>query len=197
MVINPFVLATGAVLFIGGTIIAGWLIDSDIEALLKNGPFGTQQGEVGILNRMLGDDQRFAHLNDPDKAYKQLLGVLGKPVIRVERLTDWFSRAPKAQRQMLEHIISRRSQKIHSRTPVADQSLDGDDWVVILRSPLLAMFGREQQYSQTLPQTLRCTLLRIRPLYSAAGDSARGARLCIVVTSQVHRHQGLSGQQAT
>ena len=60
MCINPVVLVAGAVLFIGGSILAGWLVDSDIEALIKNGPFGKDHGQTGMLDRVFGEDQRFA-----------------------------------------------------------------------------------------------------------------------------------------
>ena len=65
MCINPVVLIAGATLFIGGSILAGWLVDSDVEALMKNGPFGKDHGQTSVIDRLFGDDQRFAHLNDP------------------------------------------------------------------------------------------------------------------------------------
>src|SRR5690606_38334457 len=71
MVINPVVRVAGGVLFIGGGLLANWLIDSDAEALLKNGPFGRDYGQVGLLDSLLGDDQRFVHLQDSQVAYTQ------------------------------------------------------------------------------------------------------------------------------
>jgi hypothetical protein len=70
--------------------LAGWLVDSDIEALLKNGPFGQQHGQTSMLDNLLGDDSRFAHLKNPDVAYQQLIGILGRPVIQANRLGTWL-----------------------------------------------------------------------------------------------------------
>ncbi|WP_150302369.1 hypothetical protein [Pseudomonas profundi] len=146
MSINPIVLAAGAVLFIGGNIVAGWLIDSDIEALLKNGPFGKQHGRTGVLDSLLGDDQRFAHLADPQNAYTQLLGILGKPVIRVERLADWMQSAPTYHSKQLERISGQRMLRPHACQPPDTQPLEADDWIVTLHSPLLSMFGPGGQF---------------------------------------------------
>lgn len=144
MAINPFVLVAGGVLFIGGSILANWLVDSDVEALLKNGPFGQDHGQVGLLDGLLGDDQRFAHLQDPQIAYAQLLGILGKPKIRVTRLADWRKQAPLAQRVLLQAVeTERQASAPDSRwscvTP-ALQSFEDEDWVFTIHSPLLAMF---------------------------------------------------------
>ncbi|WP_165676283.1 hypothetical protein [Metapseudomonas otitidis] len=130
--INPMVLVAGAVLFIGGTIVAGWLTDSDIEALFKNGPFGKQQGEVGLLDKVLGDDQRFSHLANPDHAYQQLLGVLGKPVIRISRLGDWLRQLPPA--------AQKRILRLERRPGYRGGAFEAEDWAVTLHSPLLSMF---------------------------------------------------------
>ncbi|QJD58871.1 hypothetical protein HG264_08085 [Pseudomonas sp. gcc21] len=146
MSINPIVLAAGAVLFIGGSIIAGWLIDSDIEALLKNGPFGRQHGRAGVLDSLLGDDERFAHLADPQNAYIQLLGILGKPVVRVERLADWMQGAPHHHSKKLERISGKRMLRPYICQPPDTQPLEADDWIVTLHSPLLSMFGLGGQF---------------------------------------------------
>lgn len=130
--INPLVLVAGAVLFIGGNIVAGWLTDSDIEALFKNGPFGKQQGEVGLLDKVLGDDQRFSHLANPDHAYQQLLGVLGKPVIRISRLGDWLRQLPPA--------AQKRILRLERRPGYRGGAFEAEDWAVTLHSPLLSMF---------------------------------------------------------
>jgi len=120
------------VLFIVGNIVAGWLTDSDIEALFKNGPFGKQQGEVGLLDKVLGDDQRFSHLANPDHAYQQLLGVLGKPVIRISRLGDWLRQLPPA--------AQKRILRLERRPGYRGGAFEAEDWAVILHSPLLSMF---------------------------------------------------------
>lgn len=141
MSINPIVLVAGAVLFIGGSIVAGWLIDSDIEALLKNGPFGKQHGEAGLIDSLLGDDQRFAHLANPQNAYTQLLGILGKPVVRVERLADWSRSAPEYQQMKVRQIGAQRSMLPNACQPTNEMPFDEEDWAVTVHSPLLSMFG--------------------------------------------------------
>jgi hypothetical protein len=141
MSINPIVLAAGAVLFIGGSIVAGWLIDTDIEALLKNGPFGKQHGEAGVIDSLLGDDQRFAHLGNPQNAYTQLLGILGKPLVRVERLADWSRSAPEYQQIQVKQISAQRSIPQSACQPTNTMPFDEEDWAVTVHSPLLSMFG--------------------------------------------------------
>jgi len=150
MAINPFVLVAGGVLFIGGGILANWLVDSDAEALLKNGPFGRDQGQVGLLDGLLGDDQRFAHLQDPQVAYPQLIGILGKPVIQVSRLADWRAQAAPAQRALMQAIeAERQSSAPDSRWSCANpalQAFENEDWVLTVHSPLLAMFRGEHDF---------------------------------------------------
>ncbi len=141
MSINPIVLAAGAVLFIGGSIVAGWLIDSDIEALIKNGPFGKQHGEAGVIDSLVGDDQRFAHLANPQNAYTQLLGILGKPVVRVERFSDWSRSAPDHQQIQVKQIGDQRSMLPNICQPSNALPFDEEDWAVTVHSPLLSMFG--------------------------------------------------------
>ena len=88
-IVNPYALLAGAVLAIGGTVVANLLTDSDAETIVKKGPFGRQFAEAGLLDSLMGQDQRFAHLKDPQTAYRQLLGVLGHPRVFVHRLEDW------------------------------------------------------------------------------------------------------------
>lgn len=148
MAINPFVLVAGGVLFIGGSVLANWLVDSDAEALLKNGPFGRDHGQVGLLDNLLGEDQRFAHLQDPQVAYTQLLGILGKPTIQAMRLAAWRTQATPAQRRQLQAVETARQASVIDRrwgdVNPALQAFDDDDWVLTLHSPLLAMFGGER-----------------------------------------------------
>ncbi|WP_373184768.1 hypothetical protein [Halopseudomonas sp.] len=146
MSINPIVLAAGAILCIGGSIVAGWLIDSDIEALLKNGPFGRQHGEAGLIDSVLGDDQRFAHLANPQNAYTQLLGILGKPVIRVERFSDWSRSAPEYQQKQVKQIGAHRSMLPNNCQPTNTIPFDEEDWAVTLHSPLLSMLGTGAEF---------------------------------------------------
>ncbi|KAE9642814.1 hypothetical protein EJA70_17785 [Pseudomonas sp. PB103] len=63
------------VLAIGGTIAANLLTGSDIEIVVKKGPFGSKFAEAGMLDHALGNGQRFSHLKDPQVAYQQLLGI--------------------------------------------------------------------------------------------------------------------------
>lgn len=146
MCINPVVLVAGAVLFVGASILAGWLVDSDIEALLKNGPFGKYHGQTGVLDTLLGDDQRFAHLSDPDTAYQQLLGILGKPMIQASRLGDWLHQAPPSVRASLSTLNKQRGrQSTNPFTCYRASALpfEPDDWVVRIYSPLLGMFDAQ------------------------------------------------------
>src|SRR5690606_12346981 len=108
MCINPVVLVAGAVLFIGGSILAGWLVDSDVEALVKNGPFGKNYNQANLIDRVFGEDQRFAHLSDPKVAYQQLIGILGRPVIQVSRLDEWLEQVPPGVRAGIGSINRQR-----------------------------------------------------------------------------------------
>lgn len=142
MCINPVVLVAGAVLFIGGSILAGWLVDSDIEALMKNGPFGKDHGQTGMLDKVFGDDQRFAHLSDPHIAYQQLLGILGRPMIQVSRLGDWLDQAPPGVRAGIGSLNRQRAPlnaALECRRASA-QPFERDDWAVRIHSPLLGLF---------------------------------------------------------
>jgi len=145
MCINPVVLLAGAVLFIGGSILAGWLVDSDVEALMKNGPFGKVHGQVGMLDTVFGDDQRFAHLSAPHIAYQQLLGILGRPMIQVSRLGDWLDQAPPDVRAGLGGLNRQRAPlnaALECRRTSA-QPFERDDWAVRIHSPLLGLFDAQ------------------------------------------------------
>lgn len=145
MCINPLVLVAGAVLFIGGSILAGWLVDSDVEALMKNGPFGNDHGQTGLLDSLLGDDQRFAHLSDPHVAYQQLLGILGRPMIQVSRLGEWLDQVPPTVRAGIGSINQQRAplnSALECRRASA-QPFERDDWAIRIHSPLLGMFDAQ------------------------------------------------------
>ncbi|MBD1602151.1 hypothetical protein HAQ05_26065 [Pseudomonas sp. CA3A] len=142
--INPIILVAGAVLFIVGTMAAGWLVDSDIETLFKNGPFGQNHGSTGLLGEALKDD-RFQYLRDASSAYQQLLGVMGKPMIKAERFTEWWRTAPQRIREDLEQIDRQRRSPNpwgECRRPSAQQ-FEATDWVVTVHSPLFSMFEPE------------------------------------------------------
>lgn len=143
MCINPVVLIAGATLFIGGSILAGWLVDSDVEALMKNGPFGKDHGQVGVLDKVFGDDQRFAHLSNPHVAYQQLLGILGRPTIQVSRLGDWLNQAPPDVRASLGDLNQQRAplNAAQECRRTSAQPFERDDWAVRIHSPLLGLFG--------------------------------------------------------
>ncbi|WP_313210542.1 hypothetical protein [Stutzerimonas nitrititolerans] len=145
MCINPVVLVAGAVLFIGGNILAGWLVDSDIEALMKNGPFGKDHGQTSMIDKVFGDDQRFAHLSNPQVAYQQLIGILGRPMIQVSRLGDWLDQVPPGVRAGVGSINRQRAplnSALECRRASA-QPFEHDDWAVRIHSPLLAMFDAQ------------------------------------------------------
>ena len=145
MCINPIVLVAGAVLFIGGNIVAGWLVDSDIEALMKNGPFGKDHGQTSMLDKVFGDDQRFAHLSDPKVAYQQLIGILGRPVIQVSRVGDWLDQTPPSVRSGLGALNRQRAPLNNGLEcrKVSAQPFERDDWAVRVHSPLLGMFDAQ------------------------------------------------------
>ncbi len=145
MCINPVVLVAGAVLFIGSSMLAGWLVDSDIEALMKNGPFGQDHGHTSMLDKVFGDDQRFAHLSDPQVAYQQLIGILGRPMIQVSRLGDWLDQAPPSVRSGIGTLNRQRAplnSGLECRRASA-QPFERDDWAVRIHSPLLGMFDAQ------------------------------------------------------
>lgn len=161
MVINPMVLLVGGLLFIGGSILANWLTDTDLEALAKHGPFGKEHPK--------SDDERFGHLRDPWNAYTQLLGILGKPVIQVVPLSEWRKNAPLRHRAVLRQVTAERSAMPLGCQPTQMQPLKDDDWVMTLQSPLLPMFqgGRDfvllaEEQVQALP---RSEAARMQPLH--------------------------------
>ncbi|OCX12197.1 hypothetical protein BBI09_20595 [Stutzerimonas xanthomarina] len=145
MCINPVVLVAGAVLFIGGSILAGWLVDSDVEALVKNGPFGKDYNQANLIDRVFGEDQRFAHLSDPKVAYQQLIGILGRPVIQVSRLDEWLEQVPPGVRAGIGSINRQRpplNSTLECRR-ISAQPFERDDWAVRIHSPLLGLFDAQ------------------------------------------------------
>lgn len=167
MAINPFALVVGATLFIGGAVLGGLFTDSDIETLLKNGPFGQNFADPN------GEDQdaRFTYLQNQQQAYTQLQGVLGQPQLRVQRYQDWCASAPAPLVQRLDKIQAERMQdsglgNYHPSCVSPEiQPFDNDDWVVIIRSPLLAMFKGEQYFR--LYATERQSVLSLTGAFNA------------------------------
>ncbi|MFL1517811.1 hypothetical protein ACI77G_26320, partial [Pseudomonas prosekii] len=160
LVINPYALVVGMVLAIGGTISANLLTDSDMEIVVKKGPFGLQFAEAGMLDQALGKGQRFAHLKDPQIAYQQLLGIIGKPQIFVQRLADWRKKAPSAHLKALQQADSDRRALPDSGLQCVmpgKQPLTDQDWAIVLSSPLLSMFENDQQF-QLIAQEFQSSL---------------------------------------
>ncbi|HCR1219922.1 TPA: hypothetical protein ONA18_005666 [Pseudomonas aeruginosa] len=160
-IVNPYALLAGAALAIGGTVVANLLTDSDAETIVKKGPFGRQFAEAGLLDSLMGQDQRFAHLKDPQTAYRQLLGVLGHPRVFVHRLEDWRKLALAAHRSVLQE--AERGRQAVSRTALSCidpklQALEANDWAVVLSSPLLAMFENGQKAFRLIAQEFLSSL---------------------------------------
>lgn len=160
-IVNPYALLAGAALAIGGTVVANLLTDSDAETIVKKGPFGRQFAEAGLLDSLMGQDQRFAHLKDPQTAYRQLLGVLGHPRVFVHRLEDWRKLAPAAHRSVLQEAERGRQAVGRIALSCIDpklQALEANDWAVVLSSPLLAMFENGQKAFRLVAQEFLSSL---------------------------------------
>src|SRR5690606_21664038 len=69
---SPWLLGLGVGLLVTGVIGTVLLADGAVEQAIKHGPFGIEP--------------RLPHMNDPLQAYQQLLGALGEPRVRLERL---------------------------------------------------------------------------------------------------------------
>ena len=160
IILNPYALVVGMALTIGGTIAANLLTDSDMEIVVKKGPFGLQFAEAGVLDQALGKGQRFNHLKDPQIAYQQLLGIIGKPQIFVQRLADWRKKAPAAHIKALQQADSDRAPLTDSGQQCVmpgKQTLVDQDWAIVLSSPLLSMFENDQQF-QLIAQEFQSSL---------------------------------------
>ncbi|MDT9071632.1 hypothetical protein, partial [Escherichia coli] len=59
-----------------------------LEQAIKHGPFGRQR--------------RLAQMNAPLQAYQQLLGIMGAPAVRIERMAQWLGQANEDDRQRLQ-----------------------------------------------------------------------------------------------
>ena len=167
LIINPYALVAGVVLTIGGTIAANLLTDSDMEIVVKKGPFGCQFAEAGILDEALGNGERYAHLQDPQIAYQQLIGIIGKPQIFVQRLAEWRKQAPQSHLRRLQQFDDERAPMpdtaLQCMAP-RKQPLTEQDWAIVLSSPLLTMFENDQQF-QLIAQEFQSSL-RINGLFN-------------------------------
>lgn len=149
LVVNPYILLAGVVMTIGGTIAANIFTDSDTEIIVKKGPFGVQFAEAGMLDSLIGKSDIFTHLKDQKIAYQQLLGIIGRPQIFVERLSEWRKKAPTAHRIALQSADNNRSKKPDSALECVlpeKQLLNDNDWAVVLSSPLLSMFENDKKF---------------------------------------------------
>ncbi|WP_439885731.1 hypothetical protein ACTACK_11875 [Pseudomonas syringae] len=149
--INPYLLIIGAVFALGGAIVANLLTDSDAELITRNGPFGIHFST--IQEEAAGRDDPFKHLSDPFTAYQQFLGIIGKPKITAMRLADWRDKASAEHLTVVEHADQTRlhlsAPSAYSKTSRPDMNpLHDSDWLVLVTSPLLAMFGHEDQQLQ-------------------------------------------------
>lgn len=120
-----------------------------MEIVVKKGPFGVQFAEAGMLDKVLGSGQRFASLKDANIAYQQLLGIIGKPQIFVQRLADWRKKAPANHLKALQQADKNRDPLPNSElqcTVPGKQPLNEHDWAIVLSSPLLSMFENNQKF---------------------------------------------------
>ncbi|QHF04255.1 hypothetical protein N015_18300 [Pseudomonas asturiensis] len=151
LTINPYALIIGVVLALGGTVVANLLTDSDAELVTRNGPFGIYFSKT--QEEVTGRGNPFKHLKDPLIAYQQLVGIIGKPRVTAMRFVEWREQATTEHLQIIEHADQKRSlpnpPSPYSQTVRPDmQALNNSDWVVLISSPLLAMFGHEEQQLQ-------------------------------------------------
>jgi hypothetical protein len=108
-------------LLLGGAVAAALLVDGAIEQAIKHGPFGKEQ--------------RLAHMNDPRVAYQQLLGAIGHPQVRIERLGNWQKSASAEDQAKLRAAEAR-----------GNSDLDPLDWVVELQSGLLSQYPLDRGF---------------------------------------------------
>jgi hypothetical protein len=118
---SPWVLGAGILLLLGGAVAAALLVDGAIEQAIKHGPFGKEQ--------------RLAHMNDPRVAYQQLLGAIGQPRVRIERLENWQKSA-----------TAEDQAKLQAAEAQGNSDLDPLDWVIELQSGLLSQYPRNHGF---------------------------------------------------
>ncbi|MBI6852873.1 hypothetical protein YA0002_08855 [Pseudomonas cichorii] len=154
---NPIALLIGLGMVIGGIVSTNLLNDNEAELSVRYGPFGID----ALVVQVADSTQSFMHLKDPLIAYQQLAGILGKPTITVQRFADWRRQASAPQLQTLQ--AAERQRKLptnsHTQTLRPDQTaLSGQDWVVIMSTPLLGMLSNDANHLQLLGHEFRSTL---------------------------------------
>ncbi len=159
LIANPLALLIGASMVIGGIVSTNLLNDNEAELAVRYGPFGID----ALIGKVQATDssQSYMHLKDPLIAYQQLAGILGKPTISVQRLADWRRQASAPQLQTLQ--AAERQRKLptnsHTQTLRPDQTaLSGQDWVVIMSTPLLGMLSNDADHLQLLSHEFRSAL---------------------------------------
>ncbi|MBX8517033.1 hypothetical protein K5D69_20345 [Pseudomonas cichorii] len=147
---HPLALLIGLVMVIGGAIFNSVLDDNDIELAVRHGPFGNG---ANLVQEQITDISNLMHLKDPLIAYQQLTGLLCKPKIHAMRLGDWRRKAPAHHLEALLNADQQRKRPTNTYwqtiTPDA-KTLDDQDWVVTLSTPLLGMLSNNTQHFQLL-----------------------------------------------
>ena len=115
IIASPWLCAVGVALLLAGVTGTVLMAASPLEQAIKHGPFGHQQ--------------RLEQMNDPLQAYQQLLGIMGAPVIHIERMAQWLEQANEDDRQRLQ--MDQQEQRV---------ALDAGDWVIEIACPLLGQF---------------------------------------------------------
>ncbi|WP_068824507.1 hypothetical protein [Pseudomonas sp. BMS12] len=130
IIASPWLLGVGVALLLGGVAGTVMMAASPLEQAIKHGPFGSKQ--------------RLTQMNDPLQAYQQLLGIMGAPAIRIERLEQWLTQASTEDRRRLQ--MSQQEQRI---------ALSSADWVVEIASPLLGQFRNGRDFNLIAWERLR------------------------------------------
>ncbi|MBX8575823.1 hypothetical protein [Pseudomonas cichorii] len=146
LTINPFALLIGAALVIGGAVLANIFDDDAIELAVRYGPLGTDSAAEDL-------PEYFLHLKNPLIAYQQLTGLLSKPKIHAMRLGDWRRKAPAHHLEALLNADQQRKRPTNTywQTIAPDaKTLEDQDWVVTLSTPLLGMLSNNTQHFQLL-----------------------------------------------
>lgn len=127
---SPWLLGLGIGLLAAGVIGTVLLADGAVEQAIKHGPFGRKQ--------------RLPQMNDPLQAYQQLLGALGEPSVRIERLQHWQQSAKASDKARLQKA------QTHS-----DVHLMPQDWAVELHTPLLSQFRNRLNFKLFAREVVR------------------------------------------
>ncbi|QMV63297.1 hypothetical protein VUJ49_25435 [Pseudomonas berkeleyensis] len=130
IIASPWLLGIGVTLLLAGVVGTVLMAASPLEQAIKHGPFGRQQ--------------RLEQMNDPLQAYQQLLGIMGAPVVRIERMAQWREQASEDDRQRLQ--VSQQEQRV---------VLSTEDWAVEIASPLLGQFRNGLDFNLLAWERLR------------------------------------------